>query len=86
MFRNIHRRTPVLEHGASWSLHGWSLFLIKMKASFLLPQVFSCGYCEVFKSTYLYRIPPVAASISQDWNPFLYLGLLLQSLKSSNAS
>ena len=64
----------------------WSLFLIKMKASFLLTQVFSCGYREVFKSTYLYRIPPEATSISQDWKPFLYFGLFLQSLKSSNAS
>ena len=64
----------------------WSLFLIKMKASFLLTEVFSCGYREVFKSTYLYRTPTEATSISQDWKPFLYFGLLLQSLKSSNAS
>ena len=27
-----------------------------------LPQVFSCGLCKLFKNTFLYRTPPVAAS------------------------
>ena len=25
-------------------------------------QVFSCEFCEIFKSTFFYRTPPVAAS------------------------
>ena len=29
-----------------------------------LPQVFSCELCEIFKNTFFYRTPPVAASIS----------------------
>ena len=35
----------------------WSLF--KKEA---LTQVFSCEFCEVFKNTFFYRAPPVAAS------------------------
>ena len=27
-----------------------------------LTQVFSCEFCEIFKSTYFYETPPVAAS------------------------
>ena len=27
-----------------------------------LAQVFSCEYCEIFKNTFFYRAPPVAAS------------------------
>ena len=29
---------------------------------FLKPQVFSCEFCEIFKNTFCYRTPPVAAS------------------------
>ena len=28
-----------------------------------LAQVFSCKFCEIFKNTFSYRIPPVAASV-----------------------
>ena len=28
----------------------------------ILAQVFSCGFCEISKNTFFYRIPPVAAS------------------------
>ena len=31
-------------------------FLIKL-------QVFSCEFCEIFKNTFFYRTPPVAASV-----------------------
>ena len=44
-------------------------FLIKLQAlgTTLLKkenqvQVFSCEFCEIFKNTFFYRIPPVAAS------------------------
>ena len=46
----------------------WSLFLIKLqvlRSAQLLKktprQVFSCEICYVFKNTFFYRIPPVAA-------------------------
>ena len=29
-----------------------------------LVQVFSCEFCEIFKNTFFYRTPPVAASVS----------------------
>ena len=45
-------------------------FLIKLLAeacNFIkkeaLAQVFSCEFCEIFKNTYFYRTPPVAASV-----------------------
>ena len=28
-----------------------------------LAQVFSCEFCEIFKNTFFYRIPPLAASV-----------------------
>ena len=28
-----------------------------------LAQGFSCGFCEIFKNTFSYRTPPVAASV-----------------------
>ena len=34
--------------------------LIRKKA---LAQVFSCEFCEIFKNTFSYRTPPVAASV-----------------------
>ena len=37
-----------------------SLFFIKKEA---LTLVFSCEFCEIFQSTFFYRIPPVAASV-----------------------
>ena len=44
-------------------------FLIKLQVSVFngikketLTQVFSCEFCEISKSTFSYRIPPVAAS------------------------
>ena len=46
-----------------------SLFLIKLLASACncikkgtLAEVFSCEFCEIFKNTFSYRTPPVAAS------------------------
>ena len=29
----------------------------------ILTQVFSCEICEIFKNTFLYRTPPVVASV-----------------------
>ena len=37
-----------------------------VRASFLIKlqvQVFSCEFCEIFKNTFLYRTPPVAAAV-----------------------
>ena len=49
-----------------------SLFLIKLQAeagNFIkketLAQVFSCEFCEISKSAFSYRTPPVAASLVQ---------------------
>ena len=36
----------------------WNLLLISEAP----PQIFSCEYCEIFKSSFLYRITVVAAS------------------------
>ena len=38
-----------------------------------LAQVFSCEFCEIPKNTFSYRIPPVAASITNTeiYNRFL---------------
>ena len=49
----------------------WGLFLIKLQ-TFRLAIFFkrdsnicvSCGYCEIFKNSFFYRTPPVAASDS----------------------
>ena len=38
------------------------LIAIKNESGLLL-EVFSCEFCEIFKNTCFYRIPPVAASI-----------------------
>ena len=40
----------------------WSLFLIKLYALRIPTQVFSYEICELFKVTFFYRTPPVAAS------------------------
>ena len=44
----------------------WSLFLIKLQACNFVKktptQVFSCPYCEIFRTSFFYRTPPVAAS------------------------
>ena len=37
-------------------------FIIKLQAD-TLTQVFSCEFCKSFKKTFLYRTPPVAASV-----------------------
>ena len=31
-------------------------------SKFRKPKVFSCEFCEIFKNTFFYRAPPVAAS------------------------
>ena len=41
----------------------WVSFLIKLQAKESLAQVFSCEFCEIFKNTFFYRTPLVAASI-----------------------
>ena len=38
----------------------WNLFLIKFEKE-IRTQVFSCEYCEIFKNSFLYRKPPMAA-------------------------
>ena len=42
----------------------WSLLLTKLQALLKKTptQVFSCGYCEIFKITFSHRTPLVAAS------------------------
>ena len=62
-FREIYRKTLVPE----------SLFLTKLQASacnFIkvetLAQVFSCEFCEIFKNTFFYKTPPVAASVAEE--------------------
>ena len=56
-FRKLHRKTPVQ-----------SLFLNKVTGACnfvkneTLAQVFSGEFCEIYKNTYSYRTPPVAAS------------------------
>ena len=31
-------------------------------------QVFSCKFCEIFKNTFFYRAPPVAASLKIEYS------------------
>ena len=82
----------------------WSIFLIKLQAwrsATLLKRdsntgVFLCEICEIFKNTFFYRTPPVAASVkdciifltssretSLNWNFFciLYFSLIFKTLK-----
>ena len=35
-----------------------------------LAQVFSCEFCEIFKDTFFWRTPPVAASVPSQNVPF----------------
>ena len=51
----------------------WSLLLVKLQACrcclcFCLilrySQLFSCEYCKIFKNSFLYGTPPVAASVN----------------------
>ena len=49
VFRNIPWKAFVLE----------SLFQKETSA-----EVFSCEYCQIFKNSFFYRTPPVAASVS----------------------
>ena len=37
-----------------------------------LKQEFSCEFCEIFKNTFFYRTPPVAASVAISQNSPLY--------------
>ena len=48
-----------------------------------LAQVFSCEFCEIFKSTFFYGAPLVAAS---DHNVDTFLLLLQASVKTSMSS
>ena len=53
-----------------------SLFLNKVVPATLLKketlaQVFSCEFCEIFKNTFFYRTPPVAASEMQKQRQWL---------------
>ena len=56
-------------------------FLIKFQTLFLQlylktdsTQVFACGFCKIFKNTFFYRTPPVAASeISHHTKEILYV-------------
>ena len=58
----------------------------------ILAQVFSCEFCEIFKNTFFYRAPPVAASVRQgntQWltnELFFELFLLLYNIKKGNPS
>ena len=40
-----------------WSLFFKNLFFLKKRL-----REFSCEFCEIFKNTFFYRTPPVAAS------------------------
>ena len=52
-FRNIHRKTPVLES-----------FFNKVTDLQTPTQVFSCEYCEIFKNTYFEEHLQTTASAS----------------------
>ena len=43
----------------------WSLFSNKVQA-LGSTQVLPCKFCEIFKNTFLYRNPPVVASVNQN--------------------
>ena len=49
----------------------WILFLDAFRSATLLKetpsQMFSCEYCEIFKSTFSYRTPLVVASFSDNF-------------------
>ena len=52
-FRNIHRKTPE----SLYNKVGLQVYLKETTT-----QVFSCEYFEIFKNSFFYRTPPVAAS------------------------
>ena len=43
-----------------------SVFFKKVAKKENLAQVFSCEFCEVFKNTFSYRTPPVAAFVTSN--------------------
>ena len=57
-FRNIHRKTPVLESLFS-KVKDWRPATLLQRDS---TQLFSCEYCEFFQNIFLYRTPPLAPS------------------------
>ena len=76
-FHKIHSKTPVPE-SFSIKLQAWLPATLLKKET--LAQVFSCEFCEIFKNTFFYRIPPVAASIihqitceTKDLSPTLFM-------------
>ena len=53
-------------------------FLVKLQAEScnfvkkeILAQLFSCGFCEISKSTFLYRTPLMAASVCEQLTSFV---------------
>ena len=54
----------------------WILFLRKFFTDFIKntpAQVLSYEICKIFKSTFSYKTPPVAASVKRDSNTGAYL-------------
>ena len=58
-----------ISHNSQENISARDSFLIKLRTqacNFIkkdtLAQVFSCEFCEIFKDSYFYRSPPVAAS------------------------
>ena len=44
----------------------WSRFLIKLPSGLKAPtQMFSCEYCKIFKNSFFYRTPSVAAYVNR---------------------
>ena len=56
-------------------------FLIKLIKKETLAQLFSCEICEIFKNTFFYRTPLVAASEIIQNTKILHGGLVISALK-----
>ena len=57
----FHRKTPILEFLCFNKVAGLKAWNFIKKRCFPT-EVFSCKICEIFKDTFFYRTPPVAAS------------------------
>ena len=56
-FRNIHRKTPVLDESL------FNKVALLVRPATLLKKVFSCEYCEICKNTYSEKHLRTAASV-----------------------
>ena len=61
-FRNIHKKTQMLENLLNKVTDPQTCNFIKESPT----QVFSCDYCQIFQKSFFHRTPQVAVSEKND--------------------